>query len=343
MLGAAWAVVPGEGKRGGAARQPPIAKRGGAPQLRRVAVVVIVLPVFLVIALGAVLARSRFLSPALLAELNRLTYFVGLPAYLFSSIAGATVGGGRALTVFGVMGGATLLALGFAYVVAKVRGVPPESMGSFLHAAVRGNLAYVGLPVISLALAGRGAGAHWPLAPLAMAPLTVVANALGVLLLLVGHGRPAPGALRTLAWQLATNPLLLSSLAGAAVAAAGFTLPAWLAQSIAVTGQMALPLALLCIGGSLVTMPLRGKRTQALLASVLKVGVTPLLGWPLARWIGLSPEETLVALLFLATPTAAASYTLAGKLGGDEALAASSVVVSTALSIVSLSVVLALV
>ncbi len=306
-------------------------------------VLAIVLPVFLVIALGVVLTRSRFIGAGLIGELNRLTYFVGLPAYLFSSISSAAMGGGRAMTVFGVMGGATVLALGVAYLVAKVRGVPAESCGSFLHAAIRGNLAYVGLPVISLALAARGAGAAWPIAPLAMAPLTVIANALGVLLLLVGHGKPGPGALRTLAWQLATNPLLLSSLAGAAVAASGLTLPMWLAQSIAVTGQMALPLALLCIGGSLVTMPLRGKRTQAVLASVLKVGVTPLLGWPLARWIGLTPDETLIALLFLATPTAAASFTLAGKLGGDEALAATSVVASTLLSIVSLTVVLMLV
>lgn len=306
-------------------------------------VVAIVLPVFLVIALGAVLTRTRFLSAALLAELNRLTYYVGLPAYLFSSIAGATLGGGRALTVFGVMGGATLLALGVAYVVAKLRRVPAESFGSFLHASIRGNLAYIGLPVISLALAARHAGADaWAVALLAMAPLTVVANVLGVLLLLVGHGKPAPGMWRTLGWQLATNPLLIASAAGAICAASGRELPRWLMQSVMVTGQMALPLALLCIGGTLIVMPLRGKRTTAVLASVLKVAVTPLLGWPLARWIGLSPDETMIALLFLATPTAAASFTLAGKLGGDEALAATSVVVSTALSIVSLSVVLAL-
>lgn len=306
-------------------------------------VLAIVLPVFLVITLGVVLTRTRFIGAELIGELNRLTYFVGLPAYLFSSISEATVGGGRAMTVFGVMAGATLGALGIAYVVAKVRRVPAESFGSFLHASIRGNLAYVGLPVISLALAARGASAVWPVASLAMAPLTVIANALGVLLLLVGHGRPGPGAWRTLVVQLATNPLLLSSAAGAAVAASGLALPKWFAQSVAVTGQMALPLALICIGGSLVTMPLRGKRTQAVLASVLKVGVTPLLGWPLARWLGLSADETLIALLFLATPTAAASFTLAGKLGGDEALAATSVVVSTALSILSLTVVLLLV
>jgi malate permease and related proteins len=66
-------------------------------------------------------------------------------------------------------------------------------------------------------------------------------------------------------------------------------------------------------------------------------------GCLLGRWAGLSPDELRITLLFLVCPTAAASFTLTGKLGGDEALAASCVVVSTALSILSISAVLALI
>jgi len=302
----------------------------------------IVLPVFLVILLGGVLTHRRFLSADLIGELNRLTYYVGLPAYLFSSIAGARFGGGRAAAIFGVMLGATFLVLAGAFVVGRIRRVPGDSFGSFLHAAIRGNLAYIGLPVVTLALAARGADGLRQVALVAMAPLVVVTNTLGVLLLLVGHGKPGPEMIRTIAWQLITNPLLLASGAGVLCAGCGIRLPIWLGQSVSVIGQMALPLALLCIGGTLVAMPLRGKRTTALIASSIKVAAAPLLGLPLARWAGLSLDETRIALLFLATPTAAASFTLAGKLGGDEALAASSVVISTALSVVSLTTVLAL-
>jgi predicted permease len=306
----------------------------------------IVLPAFLVILLGIVLTRARFISAALIAELNRLTYYVGLPAYLFVSIAEASFGGGRAVVIFGVMAAATFLALAVGYVIAKMRHISAESFGSFLHASIRGNLAYIGLPVVMLAItahAGPDAGVLRQVALLAMAPLVVVTNTLGVLLLLLGHAKPGPAMLRSIVWQLVTNPLLLASGAGVAFAATGLTLPLWLHQSVAVVGQMALPLALLCIGGTLVIMPLHGKRTNAFLASLLKIGLTPLLAWPVARWVGLSPDETRIALLFLATPTAAASFTLAGKLGGDEALAASSVVISTVLSILSLTAVLMLV
>ena len=306
----------------------------------------IVLPAFLVILLGIVLTRARFLSAALIAELNRLTYYVGLPAYLFVSIAEASFGGGRAALLFGVMAAATLLTLAVGYVVAKSRRITADSFGSFLHAAVRGNVAYIGLPVVTLAIAAHGgpdAVVLKQVALLAMAPLVVVTNTLGVLLLLLGHAKPGPAMVRSIVWQLVTNPLLLASGVGVGFAATGLALPFWVHQSVAVVGQMALPLALLCIGGTLVVMPLHGKRANAFFAALLKIGITPLIGWPIAHWAGLSQNEVRVALLFLATPTAAASFTLAGKLGGDEALAASSVVVSTVLSILSLSAVLLLV
>ena len=306
----------------------------------------IVLPAFLVILLGVVLTRTRFLHAGLITELNRLTYYVGLPAYLFISIAEATFGGGRAALLFGVMCAATFLTLAIGFCIGRLRQVPADSFGSFLHASIRGNLAYIGLPVVSLAIAahaGPEAGVLRQVALLAMAPLVVLTNTLGVLLLLIGHEKPGPAMVRKIAWQLVTNPLLLASGAGVVFATTGLRLPDWLFQSVNIIGQMALPLALMCIGGTLVVLPLQGKRTNAFISSLLKVALTPLIGWPLAHWAGLSQNETRIALLFLATPTAAASFTLAGKLGGDEALAATSVVLSTVLSILSLSAVLLLV
>lgn len=304
----------------------------------------IVLPVFLVILFGGILTRSRFLHGELIADLNRLTYFVGLPAYLFTSIAEASYGGGRAMALFGVMCAATFLTLLVGVIVARVRRISSDSVGSFLHASIRGNLAYIGLPVVSLAIAAHvGVGAAPVLrqtALLAMAPLVVVTNTLGVLLLLIGHEKPGPEMVRKIAWQIVTNPLLIASAAGVLFATFQLQLPKWLMESVVIVGQMALPLALLCIGGTLVVMPIRGKRTNATIASLLKVAITPVLGWAVARWVGLSPDETRVVLLFLACPTAAASFTLAGKLGGDEALAATSVVVSTGLSVASLTAVL---
>jgi len=306
----------------------------------------IVLPAFMIILLGVVLTRAHFLSGEFISDLNRLTYYVGLPAYLFVGLADATFGSGRAVTLFVVMLVATLLTLAIGFKVAKRRGIPAQSFGSFLQAMIRGNLAYIGLPVISLAIAAHGgaeAEALRQIALLSLAPLMVVTNTLGVLLLMVGQGKPDAGMWRTIIWQLFLNPLLLSSGLGIWFALKGFIMPFWVHQSFLTVGQIALPLSLLGIGGTLVVMPLNGKTANASIASLLKVAVGPLIGWPLAQLAGLSQNEIRIAVLFLATPTAAASFTLAGKLGGDEALAASSVVISTLFSVVSMSAVLALV
>ncbi len=156
--------------------------RGGFVGGSGMSVFYIVLPVFLVIFLGGILTQYRFLHGELIGELNRLTYFVGLPAYLFTSIAEASYGGGRVTTLFGVMCAVTFLILLVGIIIARVRRISSESVGSFLHASIRGNLAYIGLPVVSLA----------------MAPLVVVTNTLGVLLLLIGHQKPGPEMGRTI-------------------------------------------------------------------------------------------------------------------------------------------------
>jgi hypothetical protein len=56
----------------------------------------------------------------------------------------------------------------------------------------------------------------------------------------------------------------------------------------------------------------------------------------LAKLLGLSELETLVALLFTASPTASASYTLARQMGGDAPLMAAITTIQTALAFLTL-------
>ena len=66
----------------------------------------------------------------------------------------------------------------------------------------------------------------------------------------------------------------------------------------------------------------------------------PLLGWMIARALGLDPADTRVVLIFCACPTAVVAYTMASQMGGDEPLAAGAIAASTAASFASLAVVL---
>jgi predicted permease len=300
----------------------------------------ILAPVFLVIALGWGLTRTGFLSTQALQDANRLTYWVGLPCALFYRIAGASPDVAAVGGLLLVGAGATLVAILIAWCAARLLRVPGYSHGAFIQGVFRGNLAFIGLPVVLYAFAGSGSAEGSAL--LAFGPMVVLYNVLAVLVLLLAGSTVKHSLLRTVGYGLLTNPILLACFAGLVFSLAGLSLPDLLQRTLSAIGQMALPLALICIGGTLHITRLRGSLRFAVIGSVLKVSLLPAIGFLLAWWLGLSAEHTRIILLLLACPTASASYVLVRQLQGDEALASSMIVISSLLAVPAMAVVLAI-
>lgn len=302
-------------------------------------------PVFLLIALGAWLVQRNFLNKEILKGMNDLAYWIGLPSLIFYELATAEPAGEHVRPVLLVFFSGTAAAILVSLIWLRPLRLPLPSRGTFIQAAFRGNLAFIGLPVVIFAFAGlegvdpeRTRGA----AVLALAPIMVVYNIVSVFALYASQATGTGRLLLKTGRQLVTNPLILASVAGFFFAVADLALPPALDRSVEALSRIALPLALLCIGGSLVLVPVRGRIGSALTAAMVKVAISPLAGAGIGLVAGIEHDLMLVALIYLACPTAAASYVLARQLGGDEALAASTVVVSTLLSMLSLSAVVAL-
>ncbi len=298
-------------------------------------------PVFLLIAIGAGLQASKFWSAGFLKEANRVTYWLGLPALLFTQLAGSIHGVTGAKAMLGGMMAATLAVLALGYAVAWLMRVPGAVAGTFVQGAFRGNLAFVGLPIIyalpDVTLAGgislRAA------AVLTVAPMMIFFNVGGVVVLLLSQHRIGWGMLGPFLRQLATTPPLLASLAGIGCALAGWELPTVVNKTFGALGEMALPLGLLGVGGSLVTVRLGAAWRTPLIVALLKTVAAPALGWVAGRALGLGAVELKTVLIFLATPSAVISYTMAAEMKGDERLAAGAIVLSTLTSLVALAVI----
>ena len=84
----------------------------------------ILAPVFLMIGLGTVLQRTKFVSPGFLKEANRVTYWLGLPALLFSQLAATFHHAGGAGLMFSVMLVATGLLVVAGYLAGWLLRVP---------------------------------------------------------------------------------------------------------------------------------------------------------------------------------------------------------------------------
>ena len=299
-------------------------------------------PVFLLIAIGSGLQFWKFVSPGFLKEANRVTYWLGLPALLFSQLAASFSthgqGAGRLLLV---MLAATALVILVAYGVAWLLKVPGPAVGTFVQGGFRGNLAFVGLPVI-FSLPDTiffGDMSMRTAAVLTVAPVMVVYNIAGVVVLLLSQHRLGWKMVKPFVKQLATTPPLLATLAGIAYALLGWTLPPFLDKALAALGEMALPLGLLGVGGSLVTVKLGAAWHRPLASALVKTALSPLVGWIVGRAVGLGPDELKVLLILMACPTAIISYTVAIELKGDEALAAGAIALSVLTSVVSLALI----
>lgn len=301
-------------------------------------------PVFLLIATGAALQATRFVTPTFLKEANRITYWLGLPALLFSQLAGSFRDAGGAGLMLTAMLVATLAVIVAGYGVALLLRVPGMALGTFVQGGFRGNLAFVGLPVIfSLPDAPLAWGVSARTAAvLTVAPMMVFYNIAGVVVLLLSQHRFGWGMVKPFVRQLATTPPLLATLAGIAWALAGWTLPTSVDKALTALGEMALPLGLLGVGGSLVTVDLGASWRRPLGSALVKTALSPLLGWAVGRALGLGGTELKMVLILLAAPTAIVSYTMALELKGDERLAAGTISLSVLTSLGTLALIVGL-
>jgi malate permease and related proteins len=298
-------------------------------------------PIFLLVALGAVLQRGGFFRPGVVPGLNRLCYWVALPALILSSLTRGGPGAGDGWASWGgrglmVMGATTLLVAALGWVVACALNLRWEDRGTFAQAFFRGNLAFVGLPILLKAPGVDAAGLM-----LLLAPMMVLYNVLSVAVLVASRHGLGWATVRPLAGEWLRNPIIWSSAIGGLAYARGWMLAGPVGETVGLVGKMAVPLALLTIGAVLAALPTGAWRGVTWAAVAGKVALSPLLGWGLAVALGIEGSERLVLLVGLACPTALISYTMAEQMGGDEALAAQAVVASTAASAGVLALILA--
>lgn len=298
-------------------------------------------PTFLIIALGAWLQRAGIVSPGFLREANRVTYWLGLPALLFSQLVSSLHDAAGAERLLAAMFAVTVLVLLLGYVAAWGLRVSGGATGTFVQGAFRGNLAFVGLPIV-FALPDApvlgGLTLHGA-AVIAVAPTMVLYNIGGVVVLTISQHTFGWRMVGPVLKQLAVTPPLLATLAGIGFVVLGWRLPLAIDQALVALGEMALPLGLLGVGGSIASAKLGGALRVPLSAALLKTWAGPAVAWVVARWCGLGPREGVLVMLLAACPTAIVSYTMAVEMKGDGEMASTTIALSVLTSLASLAAV----
>ncbi|MGD8174596.1 AEC family transporter [Marinimicrobium sp. ARAG 43.8] len=288
-------------------------------------------PIFFMVALGALARRVGLIDEGFINSASRLVFTIGLPVLLFVSNATADFGSatdGRILTAV-IVGAMIIFLLSLATADWFVRD--RRDRGVLTQASFRGNLVIIGLAYCSNAYGEHGVA----MATLPLAVTIVLYNVLSVVAL--SRDLEHQQGMRDIFVGIARNPLIIGIVAGLAYGELAPPLPSTVQDSAHYLGDMTLPLALLCVGGSLSIKALGQVRDGALAASVWKLLISPLVAVSLALALGLQGEAVAVVFLLAASPTATASFVMVRAMGGNASLAATMIVQTTLFGLVTVT------
>ncbi|HEY5863032.1 MAG TPA: AEC family transporter, partial [Casimicrobiaceae bacterium] len=199
----------------------------------------LLLPDFLLIALGFALSRSRQFDAGFWAGVERLVYFVLFPVLLFRSLAISPRGfaDAGALAVAGL--GFTLAGMLLSALAHPLFRLPHPTFAACFQCGFRFNT------YVAFAAAARIGGAEGVATMSLLVGLLVpFVNVVAVAALARGQGWRIAGA-------IARNPLVLACVAGIAWNAVGPPMPAMAGRILELLAAAALPLGLLAVGAGL--------------------------------------------------------------------------------------------
>jgi predicted permease len=306
-------------------------------------VIATVVPVFALIMLGFGAGRFGFFVEGSVRGLSTFVFSFAIPAMLFKAMVTLGIPASPPWALWASFFGSVAIIWVFAILASRmVRDLSGAGGSSAALGATFGNTVMLGLP---LGVAHFGPAAVLPMALIISIHLPAQWFAATLLAQWSGKedGRGLSGIVKTLFRDLFTNPIVLALLAGALWNLSGFSLHPIADKMITLLAQGAIPAALFALGLSLTRFDPKGSGVAAMILMVLKLVVMPLVAAALAIGVFHLPfVEAGIVVLFAALPTGANAYIFAERQGVGEAAVSASVAAGTALSIISLSIVLAL-
>lgn len=280
----------------------------------------IILPVLVVPAIGFIWARSgntfdnRFVT--------QLVTNIGTPALAADALTRIRVDTGALVEMAG------LTALCFAgfiilgLVVLKIMRLPNHS---YLPALIFPNTGNMGLPLALFAFGNEG---------LAFA---VVFFAISITSQFTLGMSLASGSFSVT--RLLRMPLIYAIIFALVVLSFGWQLPVYVSNTLQLLGGLTIPLMLLALGVSLAQLRVT-RLPRNLLLSIVRLGGGALIGFSVGHFVGASDLATGVLMIQSTMPVAVFNYLFAQYYSREPADVASMVVITTALSFVTLPVLL---
>jgi malonate transporter and related proteins len=285
-----------------------------------------ILPVFLVVVLGALVKRWPLVPADMWEGLERLGYYVLFPTLLFSALAKADFSslqtGSITIAALGMVAVVTAV-LFAAWPFARNLGLTPASYTSIFQTTSRWN-GFVALAIAQKLYGMAGLEVVAYVMAVIVLPLNIIN--VGILLWFAGTGRRFSDFFH----QFRKNPIIIGCLLGMAFNLLHIPVYKPLMDTVDMVSRTSLPLGLMMLGAGLRISDALRPKAAAIWPVALKLIFTPLVIVGIAAALGIKGEQLMALCICGSVPTAMNGYLLAKQMGGDAPLYAAIATIQTA-------------
>ena len=276
----------------------------------------VLIPVFLLIALGFAIARFRVVDEVAVKALSDLSFAVFLPALLFRAMARTDFSAFPVVAPLAYFGPSVAVFL-ISFALLSRRGLGGRVSAIYGLSGVFANTVMVGIPLVRLVYGEPGLAVL--LSVIALHALILMTTATIVIETSEQVSRNSGQAewRRTLAGvarSAVAHPVILPIIAGAAFSLTGWSIPEPLDATLAMVGSVAPTVCLMLLGASLSGFDPRAQMQTAMRLAFMKSLVHPAVIFVAGRWLFDLDALTLSVLTLAASlPIGANVYLLAQR------------------------------
>lgn len=294
----------------------------------------IVAPVFLIVAIGYLAKRLNIINENFVEVTSKFVFNVSLPVFIFLKIFNLDLSKALEFGQIGYIYAGTII----TYLIIWFTSLPfikdGRNLSVFIQGAYRSNYAIIGLAIISNLLGNSALGK----ASIILAFVLPLYNVLAVIALTIPLRKERKINLKSSLIEIILNPLILAVIFALPFSYFKIQLPEMILSTGNFLSDLALPLALIGIGGSLNLENIKKASGLAFTASAIKIILLPLVLTYGAYLFGFRNDDLGIMFVIFACPTAIVSFIMAEAMGANSKLAGNIVLISTIGSVFTFAV-----
>ncbi len=289
-------------------------------------------PIFILMLIGYFIKSKKLLDKKVFDGINTLVFKLLLPALLFYNVysTDSIENFNLKIFLFTVFSILVIFVLGLLLVLFLSKD--NAKRGVMLQGIFRSNFAILGIPLFNSIFDNRLSSLTY----LMVAIIIPLFNVLAVLSFEIFNKNASKLNVFSLIKNIIKNPLIIGCALGLLLFAFDISLPSFLEKSVLQISSAATPLALITLGASFSLRSIKGSKREIISVALLRLIIVPALILSAAVLFGFRGEALGCLMVISGAPIAVSSFPMAKSMGGDEELAASTIVITSAFCILTL-------